>query len=89
MNPTDEDSLRWHRKHRTFEAQRRLREVRARKNRRKNKVTANRAFNARFLPVHSPAQLDFDSNYESTIKFLEQVRKTAQAGGYPNMGYSR
>lgn len=76
------------RRHRELSAERRLREKRVRKNIRKG-IRLRKRIPIPFLVVQAPAALDFEDNYESTIRFLEQVRRTSAAGGHTMLIWMR
>ncbi len=73
------DDIRWAKRHRELEHERSLREKQARAARRKG-IRKRPRLRGLYLPVKAPTMLDFDQNYEQTIRFLEQVRRTATAG---------
>jgi hypothetical protein len=79
---------RWIERHREFEFERRLREKRHRIARRKGLRKAVRLHH-KYLSVTAPAELDFDSHYEQTIRFIEQIRRTSAAGGHTMLIWMR
>jgi hypothetical protein len=76
------------RRHRELSAERRLREKRVRKNIRKG-IRRQKRTQIPFLVVQAPPALDFEENYENTIRFLEQVRRTSAAGGHTMLIWMR
>lgn len=68
-------------RHRELEAERRHSEKLKRIARRKN-IRRNKGHYSRAIPIVAPSKLDFGDNFESTIRFLEQIRRTAKAGGH-------
>jgi hypothetical protein len=75
-------------RHRELEYARRLREKRERSDRLKG-VQKPPRLRGRYLSIVAPETLDFDQNYEPTIRFLEQIRRTSAAGGHTMLVWMR
>lgn len=79
----------WQARHRELEALSRLKEKRKRKFRRTFGIHPPPGRQVKFLPLRAPQYFDFDSGYEPTVRFLEQMRRTAVAGGHAMLIWMR